>query len=252
MQTRQQRPKRSKARILVFILVFAILLAAMAFALVNIIGIMGDRSAARGEYDSLRELRPLPNLSQTGDNITGADNAAQNEAQTLQEINPEYIGWISIDGTSVDYPVVRGTDNAKYLNTTFEGNYNPAGTPFMDYRNTDAFSSLHTIIYAHNMKDGTMFGSLANYLNADYLNSHREIEIVTQSGSRITYTIFAAKMVLANDPAYRIDFASNDDYAAFASALGAQSAGSGLLTLSTCTNGENDDERVLVHAVRMS
>ena len=81
----------------------------------------------------------------------------------LKAINPEVIGWIQIEGTSISYPIMKGKDNDYYLKHTFEGNYNAAGSIFIDYTNNSNFEDCNTIIYGHNMKNGSMFGLLRKH-----------------------------------------------------------------------------------------
>lgn len=93
-----------------------------------------------------------------------------------------------------------------------------------------------------------MFGSLKKYLDAGYLAQNPTITITLPDGTPQTYAIFAARVTDAWDAAYRLDFADDADFAAFAQGLGAPEGTAQILTLSTCTNSENDEERILVHA----
>lgn len=124
---------------------------------------------------------------------------------SLTEVNPDYIGWLQIPGTAVDYPVVCGQDNTKYLDTTFEGAANPAGAIFMDCVATSGFDSSHTILYGHNIRDGSMFGGLHRYLEAAYMAQNPIIIVTTPDGSLLTYTILKAYMTDVEDRAYCTD-----------------------------------------------
>lgn len=84
--------------------------------------------------------------------------------QALKEINPEVVGWIYYEPFETNYPIVRGTDNEYYTNYTYERVANPAGAIFLEYLNKPDFSNYNTIIYGHNMRNGTMFGSLKKFL----------------------------------------------------------------------------------------
>ncbi|MCL1817226.1 MAG: class B sortase, partial [Clostridiales bacterium] len=164
------------------------------------------------------------------------------------EVNGDYIGWLKINGTVINYPMVRGQDNEKYLKTSFEGQKNGLGAVFMDYRCSGDFCDHHSIIYAHNAKNGSMFGSLSKYLDADYLEKHREITITLPNGEKETWRIFAARKSDITDHAYRIVFSTPENFAVFAESLEAPAGTNRILTLSTCTTGGGDDERMLVHA----
>lgn len=105
----------------------------------------------------------------------------------LFEKNSECIGWIYIEGTNVNYPVMHTPDEPqKYLRKNFGGEYSQSGVPFLDARcNPDGGTA---IIYGHNMKNGTQFSDLKKYLDADFRNSHLIIELETEIGIRF-YTV---------------------------------------------------------------
>lgn len=90
----------------------------------------------------------------------------------LQARNPDVLGWLTIYGTGINYPVVQGDDNETYINTDAAGNFALSGALFLDYRNARDFSGASTIIFGHHMENGLMFGDLDRYADADYLNAH--------------------------------------------------------------------------------
>lgn len=82
---------------------------------------------------------------------------------SLKSINDDVIGWIYMEALpQISYPMVQGKDNNMYLHQTYEKNYNFAGTIFIDYENKRDFSDCNTLVYGHNMKNGSMFGMLKN------------------------------------------------------------------------------------------
>ena len=87
----------------------------------------------------------------------------QVDFESLQSINPEVIAWIQIPALDISYPVAKGTDNAYYLHHMINGETNKSGSIFMDYHNQEDFTDRNTIIYGHNMRDGSMFGTLEKY-----------------------------------------------------------------------------------------
>ncbi|MCL2366631.1 MAG: class B sortase [Oscillospiraceae bacterium] len=163
----------------------------------------------------------------------------------FSEINPDFVGWISIEGTSVHYPIVQGLDNNRYLGITFSGERNPAGTIFMDYRIIEGFDAPITILYGHNMRDGSMFASLLNYLEPEFMSSYPEITIVTADGTFLVYEVFRARRVTAWDSVYTLDF---NDEAAVAFFETAPTDTSRVLLLSTCTGDGDRNARVLIYA----
>jgi hypothetical protein len=165
-------------------------------------------------------------------------------------LNPDFVGWISIFGTAVSYPIVQAADNAVYLGTTFGGQRNPSGAIFMDYRASAAFDGPLAIIYGHNMRDGSMFSALAAFLDPVFLYGHSELMIVTAAGEVLTYQIFCARLTSAWDAVYTLDA---NDFAAVAGHFDSAPEGaSRFLVLSTCESGRDVNARILVYAALIS
>ena len=173
----------------------------------------------------------------------------------LFEQNSECVGWICIPNTGVDYPVMHTPEQPqKYLRLDFYGQYSVSGVPFLEGR--CSLEGDHLIIYGHNMKNGTMFGSLKQYTDRAYLSGHPAIEFETASGC-VRYEVFAVAVVNKYDDWY--SFTEAADEAAYQEqvsrirekALLVTEAvpvyGGQLLTLSTCY-GSGSDNRLLVIA----
>lgn len=92
--------------------------------------------------------------------------------KALKKINPDIVAWIRIPDTSIDYPVVQGNDDSYYLTHTFKKTEHVAGAIFLDSDNNADFSDDKNIIYGHNMKDGSMFRGLRNFLGDKFLKEH--------------------------------------------------------------------------------
>lgn len=90
----------------------------------------------------------------------------------LRAINPDVVGWLTVNDMPIDYPVVQGPDNRKYLDTTVEGEYRLSGSLFLDWRNNPAFSDFNSIIFGHHMEQERMFGCLSNFGYAAYFDAH--------------------------------------------------------------------------------
>ena len=93
--------------------------------------------------------------------------------EELQKINPEVIGWLTVYGTSIDYPLVQSDDNQKYVNVNAKGEYALSGSLFLDYRNKADFSDFCNIIYGHHMEKKAMFGELENFTEETFFKEHR-------------------------------------------------------------------------------
>jgi sortase B len=234
----------------------------IAWGLYSALTVRFEENAAHTEYDRLREIfastpeQPVPSAYEPVDNNEEdhpealADEDATDDYRSqlldiLAEINPDFIGWISIENV-IDYPVVRGRDNDRYIYTTFSGERNRAGAIFMDYRNLNGFDDPVTILFGHRMRDGTMFSALLNYQNRLFMQENPIITITTRDGDKLIYRIFATRQTDAWDAAYDIGFINSADAAA---AFPNTPAGaSRFLLLSTCTPSSDVDERFIVFA----
>ena len=183
--------------------------------------------------------------------------AYRHDVPLLTSQNGECIGWITIDDTAVDYPVMHTPEwPQKYLHMNFYGEYSDSGVPFLDYRCSRDSDNL--IIYGHNMRNGTMFSALKDYLSDGYLEAHPTILLETVDGA-YEFQVFAVASVNKLDKWYSfIDAESEDAYQEAISQLMQQAVisdgtlpvfGDHLLTLSTCYGG-NKDSRLIVIARR--
>ncbi|TCD46652.1 SrtB family sortase [Streptococcus sp. X16XC17] len=111
--------------------------------------------------------------------------------QKLRDLNKDVIGWIDVYGTKIDYPIVQGQDNAKYLNTTVLGEYSTAGSIFLDYRNSKDFSDFNNIIYGHYMAERKMFGDMEKFLEKDFFDQHKFAAINRNDLPSFGITFFA-------------------------------------------------------------
>ena len=193
-------------------------------------------------------------------------SSVQQSNRNLYLENSDMVGWILIEDTNIDYPVMQTpTDPTYYLKHNFEKTYTDYGCPFMQ-ADCDALApSDNLIIYGHNMKDGSMFADLAKYRSKDFWQAHKTVRFDTALGGS-AYEIFAVihTTVQADAadafPFYRfVDAVAPEDFADYVSACKARALydtgifaeyGDRLLTLSTCDN-ITDNGRLLVIAKRI-
>jgi len=240
--------------------IFAVLIAVFAIAggiaAYNLITTERDYSSARTEYTKLRMYAPFTAESPVEKNANepqGAEQTAETKPD-LSEINPDYIGWIRVEGTDVDYPVVQGTDNVKYLNTTFTGTRNPSGAIFMDSRNTSGFYGF-SLIHGHNMRDGSMFGGLYHLLDieldSDMQQTLPKIIIFTPENIILTFQIFTVRRTTENDAVFMLPEQGHGAVSEYFARYGfSNDELQNILVLATCTTGSRD-ERLLVMATRI-
>lgn len=137
---------------------------------------------------------------------------------TLEKINPAVVAWLSSEGTEIDYPIVQGEDNDYYLRHLYTGESNKLGSIFMDCRNHEDFSDKNTIIYGHNMKDGSMFSSLAMYKDQSYYDSFPTMFLYTPGGA-FKIDLFAGIIVDGSQESVRADFKDDHDFISYINSL---------------------------------
>lgn len=181
--------------------------------------------------------------------------------EELQLKNPDVVGWIKLEETEIDYPIVQAEDNAYYLKRDWLGQDNSAGAIFMDYRNDPEGleeRKSHTILYGHHRQDGSMFQNLMKYKEEAYFQENPTFEVTDQYGTH-TFEIFS--VYVTNIDFYFIEtrFPKDEDFEGFLDSIIERrkfdtevtvTAEDHLLTLSTCTY-EYDDARFVVHARRV-
>lgn len=174
--------------------------------------------------------------------------------EALQAINPDVVAWIYIEGTTINYPVVQGTDNDDYLDRLFSGGYNKAGSIFMDYRSDRGLTDRNTVIYGHNLRNGSMFQEITNYKDQAFYDEHPVCLIMTPNGN-YKLEFFAGYVTDLNSQAWKLQFASDEEYAlwledaisksTFTSSV-EPTAQDRVVTLSTCTYEFSDARYVLI------
>ncbi len=172
---------------------------------------------------------------------------------SLVNQNPDVMAWIEIPNTNVSYPVMFAADYEEYIHTTFDGSYNPSGSIFADYRCNRDFSSKNTILYGHNMKDGSMFADISDYLDEDKFLANKEIRIYMK-GEVLLYEVFSAFQTEASDENYNVSFSDNDYFYSWVKRVASYSwyytevelrPEDRVLMLSTCKGGENNTRTVV-------
>lgn len=213
-------------------------------------------------------ISPTPTGSPTPDKQpeTGATPAPDNEDESqgqrrdiseLFAMNEDFVGWLCIPGTDINYPVMHTPDDPeRYLRRNFYGEYSESGVPFLDFR--CALDSDNLIIYGHNMMNGTMFAGLQGYVQKDFCEQHPIIEFQTADGCA-EYQVFAVAWVKSNDDWYKFvnantaeDFNKAVEKVTGKALFQIESSpqfGTRILSLSTCYDSANNG-RLLVLAAK--
>ncbi|MGL5434743.1 MAG: class B sortase [Lachnospiraceae bacterium] len=180
--------------------------------------------------------------------------------EKLWEVNKDIYAWISIPGTVINYPVLQHqTDDSYYLNHTIEGIKGYPGTIYTESINDKDFSDTNTVVYGHNMKNGSMFGGLYHYKDAEFMRQYSDIYIYTPEHI-YTYQIFGSVIYDDRHILRTYNFEHEQSYQSFLDSLyGSRNMANyiikdqtvtvqdQLLTLSTCTS--SDEQRLLIVAV---
>jgi sortase B len=226
------------AAVKILALILGLAATAVTALLVAALGRNGsDLSESKQEYED---------LAQTVVNAQAAEYVSEFDEE-MRGINGDYVFWLTIDGTTIDYPVVRGADNETYLSRSFYGEDNKFGALFIDYRCVGDYVP-HIIVFGHNTQSGHMFGDLKNFLDEDFLKEHPTIT-VTIGGRSVEYEIVKVRQTDVNDPVYDLDFSVPGSFAAFIRRCGISQLPEQVITLSTCVSRGNDAERVIVQGI---
>lgn len=181
--------------------------------------------------------------------------------EKLRETNEDIYAWIEIPGTNVNYPIVQsGEDDSYYLDHTIDGKQGYPGSIYTESLNAADFSDYNTVVYGHNMKDGSMFRDLHKYEDADYMKEHSEVVIYTPE-KKLTYRIFAAVVYGDNHILTSYNWGDREHRQLFLNdVFGSRNmknsfdetvrvgADDRILTMSTCISGASD-KRFIVEAV---
>ena len=174
----------------------------------------------------------------------------------LRAQNPDIIGWIYSPDTPINYPIAQSEDNDYYLRRLTDGTRNTAGTIFVDFRNSADFSDRNTLVYGHNMKNDTMFGTLSEYDSQSYYESHRTLWLLTPEQSWKLEPI-AGFVTRADSDSYTL-FESREELVGYLEEALTRSGFESevdpeqterIVTLSTCTYQGVDKRYILVCAI---
>lgn len=191
---------RNKPALIFFCLLLS---AAAVLAGVNIYSELKERQKEKEDFAAVSQIaEPTVTAAQTESEQAEPteEPAAERNIPALIAANTDCIGWLSIDGTNISYPVMHTPhDPQKYLRRNFYGKYSQSGVPFLDGRCSLPITNL--IIYGHNMRNGTMFSDLKKYLNTDFLNAHRTVRLETADGVFL-FTVTEVLKTNTADPWY--------------------------------------------------
>ena len=249
-----------KKRRIIYLAAALVLLAVLGYSVFQLLSIRGDYAAEQRAHDALLRFRPEETPETGGsahgdpDDLTPVDTAPfRNEKiEALQAEYPNAIGWITVPGTDVDYPFTQAADNDYYLRRGLDGSYLYAGVPFLDYRCAPDFSDGNTILYGHNLRNGTMFGTLESFKDESFFQAHRWFTVYLKDRT-IRAEILACVVFRAETTPFLYQIEPPEDYtdrlsqaARCCMDLSRVPRDARYITLSTCDYETRDGRTVLI------
>ncbi len=253
-------------------IVLAVSLVIIAVSGVNIYSLSREYQAGINQYKDLEQYatvevaQEVPNKEIVEKEETEEVAEEKKESQIpvsinlnhsyLKSVNEDFKGWLYYEPLELSYPIVRGDDNDYYTHYTFEKEKNNSGAIFMDFLNKPDYSDYNTIIYGHNMRNGTMFGSLKKLINdTSIIEENPYFYIFTEEKSYM-YEIFAVYITRADSQTYDLidSVEAQEEYLKYidkTAAWKSQKEVTGedkVVTLSTC-HGLHSNNRTVVHGV---
>lgn len=179
--------------------------------------------------------------------------------EKLKEKNSDIVAWLKVNGTNIETTVVKTTNNDYYLTHNFNKEYNSAGWIFADYKNKVDGTDKNLVIYGHNMRDDSMFGSLKWVINEDWYNNedNKYITLITENETQV-YEVFSVYQIEKEDYYIQTSFDTEIEFNTFVETIKKRSKKDfnvdvnkedTVLTLSTCAN--NNKYRVVLHAKKI-
>lgn len=178
----------------------------------------------------------------------------EKEEENLYDKYEDYRGWIKIDNTNINYPIVQGKDNSFYLDKDINKNYLSSGSIFMNYLN-HGFNDENTVLFGHHMRNKTMFAQLKKYKEKEFFYGDNDIVIEVENDKVLKYKVFSAYVTDSKDNYIKTNFDDKDQYKEFLEDIKNKSQyksdidvneNDKIITLSTCSY-EFNDARMVVH-----
>ena len=207
---------------------------------------LNDNSSIKSEIDELVII----------EEDEESNNKFNIDFESLKKKNSDTVAYIKVNNTKIDYVVVKGKDNDYYLHHNFNKKWNVAGWVFADYHNKFDESDKNIVIYGHNMKNGSMFGTLKTILNKKWYKNKKNniVNLVTENGE-YSYQVFSIYSIDSEDYYINTKFKNNKEFDKFVKKIKSRSiynykvdvsGNDKILTLSSCIGTKG--KRVVLHA----
>ena len=261
----QKQPEQNKKKKSDVLLTIALIVAIAVFcyAAFNLYHIYTEYKKGTDEYNQIEEMavteRDADSAEVAGPNAQ-LKPPIEVDFDKLKSVNEDVVGWIYVDALpDISYPIVKGKDNQTYLHQTYEKNYNFAGTIFVDYENSGDFSDCNTLVYGHNMKNGSMFGHLKKFREDDKLYKQDKYFWILTPERNYRYEIITAYTTGVNSDTYTLFKGPGEEFEKYLETIKGYSEiqtddtdltiKDRIVTLSTCTG--NESTRFVVQGKRV-
>ena len=261
-QKQPEQKKKKKGDVLLTIALIAAIVV-FCYAAFNLYHIYTEYKKGTDEYNQIEEMAVT---ERDADSAEVAGPSAQIKPpievdfDKLKSVNEDVVGWIYVDALpDISYPIVKGKDNQTYLHQTYEKNYNFAGTIFVDYENSGDFSDCNTLVYGHNMKNGSMFGHLKKFREDDKLYKQDKYFWILTPERNYRYEIISAYTTGVNSDTYTLFKGPGEEFEKYLETIKGYSEiqtddtdltiKDKIVTLSTCTG--NESTRFVVQGKRV-
>lgn len=250
-QKQPEQKKKKKSDVLLTIALIAAIVV-FCYAAFNLYHIYTEYKKGTDEYNQIEEMavteRDADSAEVAGPNAQ-LKPPIEVDFDKLKSVNEDVVGWIYVDALpDISYPIVKGKDNQTYLHQTYEKNYNFAGTIFVDYENSGDFSDCNTLVYGHNMKNGSMFGHLKKFREDDKLYKQDKYFWILTPERNYRYEIISAYTTGVNSDTYTLFKGPGEEFEKYLETIKGYSEiqtddtdltiKDKIVTLSTCTGNE--------------
>ena len=263
-----KKKKKKTAGDVVLTLVLLLAVGVFCYAAFNLYHIYTEYKKGSDEYNQIAQMAVTerdpdedPIDMETDDEKKSDLKAPMKiDFDTLRSVNTDVIGWIYVEALdNVSYPVVKGKDNSTYLHMTYEKNYNFAGTIFIDYENSGDFYDCNTLVYGHNMKNGSMFGQLKKFSKDPETYKKSKYFWIFTPEKDYRYEIISAYVTAVNSDTYTLFKGPGKEFQDYLDKMptlseiqttpGTLTIQDKIVTLSTCTG--NESTRYVVQGKRV-
>ena len=244
------KKKNKKILVHIFLLIF---ISIMFFTGIKIYYWLKEN---KDSYEIIKNIQDSISIDDNTDTV----DKYNVDFDSLKQKNPDTMAWLKVNGTNIEYPVVKTTNNDFYMTYSFDRSYNSAGWVFMDYKNRFDGTDNNIVIYAHNRRDGSLFGTLKNILTNKWQSNEENfiIPFITEN-EKAEYQVFSVYRIEKEDYYITTNFGTDKEFIKFIDRIKSRSTkdfgidvttDDHILTLSTCA--DNNKYRVVLHAKKMT